>query len=382
MSRKKNILHNREGFPYVPAQLVEANWRWYIEFWVFDHDSGLLKRKRRFNIQGSTKSQKRQNATSQIEEINRLLHSGYSLGNKPDQVRIPTVKEAFTKAIQIKHAEVGKRGQQAYRSFGNLLFEWADREKVSAKFITKFTKQDCYGFLDWLLQEKKYANKSRNNIHIFLNASLNLLVERGFISKNPAKGIPKLKTVSTRHLAYNEEQKRILENYLKSEHPDLYNFTRFVYFGFLRPVEICRLKIRHIDKRQKIILVRSNLSKNKQQLPVVINPQWWKIIEGMKLEQYPDSYFIFSKGLKPGPKELIRNRVSEMHSLALQATDLNNGELDLYSWKHTGNCNAYLAGVGIKALQEQNRHSSLEMTEKYLRALGLRITKELKSKEW
>ena len=39
----------------------------------------------------------------------------------------------------------------------------------------------------------------------------------------------------------------------------------------------------------------------------------------------------------------------------------------LYSWKHTGVVQAYLAGVDIKSIQRQCRHSSIEMTRRYAR---------------
>lgn len=59
-----------------------------------------------------------------------------------------------------------------------------------------------------------------------------------------------------------------------------------------------------------------------------------------------------------------------------------DGELTLYSWKHTGNVRAYEAGVDILTIQEQNRHHNLAMTEVYLRSLGLRVKRELLDKDW
>ena len=49
-------------------------------------------------------------------------------------------------------------------------------------------------------------------------------------------------------------------------------------------------------------------------------------------------------------------------------TDL---EYDLYSWKHTGNISAYLAGADLMYLRDQNGHHSVSQTEKYLKDLGM-----------
>jgi hypothetical protein len=46
-------------------------------------------------------------------------------------------------------------------------------------------------------------------------------------------------------------------------------------------------------------------------------------------------------------------------------------EYKLYSWKHTGAVASVRAGVGLKELQIQLRHHSLEEVDKYLRQLGV-----------
>jgi len=54
----------------------------------------------------------------------------------------------------------------------------------------------------------------------------------------------------------------------------------------------------------------------------------------------------------------------------IDALDMDNRHT-LYSWKHTGVVTAYNAGVDIKSIQRQCRHSAREMTCNYLKSLGL-----------
>ncbi|MEO1414409.1 MAG: hypothetical protein AAFW00_03985 [Bacteroidota bacterium] len=138
------------------------------------------------------------------------------------------------------------------------------------------------------------------------------------------------------------------------------------------------MRVRNIDKG--IILVRNNQSK--KQKPCVINPQLMEIIQKMDLDQYPEHYYIFGKNRMPSPTFCHRNRYSEDHRRILDACEIQDEGLNMYSWKHTGNCNAYRAGVDIYSLKIQNRHSSLRQTEIYLSTLGLRIPVELKTKKW
>ena len=52
-------------------------------------------------------------------------------------------------------------------------------------------------------------------------------------------------------------------------------------------------------------------------------------------------------------------------------------EYTLYSWKHSGVVSAYNAGVDIKTIQRQCRHSSLEQTDVYLKSLGLGVSQAM-----
>lgn len=54
----------------------------------------------------------------------------------------------------------------------------------------------------------------------------------------------------------------------------------------------------------------------------------------------------------------------------------------LYSWKHTGAVNAYRSGIGIKQLQRLLRHSTVQMTDIYLKSLGLKTDPNIENYSW
>lgn len=96
-----------------------------------------------------------------------------------------------------------------------------------------------------------------------------------------------------------------------------------------------------------------------------------KEVKALKLEQYPSDWYLFGKGYKPGPKQMKRNTVSMHHSEIRDALSIDKKH-NLYSWKHTGNVDSYLAGIDPYELMRQNRHHSLEQTMGYLVSMGLR----------
>ncbi|MEL6698944.1 MAG: site-specific integrase [Bacteroidota bacterium] len=249
--------------------------------------------------------------------------------------------------------------------------------------IDRFDRKEMFNFLDWLTRERGIGPRTRNNYKDYVRTLFTTLVDRGVVNENPASKVKDLPTKSGRYIIFTDNQKDVLEQHLQRHNPRLFLFTRFIYYGFMRPVEVCRMQVRNIDVDKRIILVRNNQSKNKKQKPVVINPQLLSVIKELGLEKYPEHYYVFGRNRMTSPHFRKRNRYSEDHRKALDACGIDDPDLDMYSWKHTGNCNAYTKGkVDINSLKIQNRHGSLKQTEIYLTALGLRIPVELKTKEW
>lgn len=114
-------------------------------------------------------------------------------------------------------------------------------------------------------------------------------------------------------------------------------------------------------------------------MSIEIPDPFYPTVESLELEKYPPHYYLFGRNLVPGEKSLKRNWVSIRHSKHLKELKFPHGHT-LYSWKHTGNCDAYRANVGIYDLMRQNRHHSLEQTLKYLRSLGLEANIEFRTK--
>lgn len=376
---------NKEGYPYKPARFADTRWRMYIDYSVFDVSQGKLIRKVFSKIPGDSKKEKRTNGKRIAREITNLLAAGYVIGREREQVpslRGLTVSDAFTLGARVKMDAGRIRTQERYRNFLNIFHLWLGTTPWGHLPIAEFGKAHVYAFMDWLKQERRVGNRTRNNYAEDIRAVLYALREREIIPDNPARGIKMLPTQSRSHVAFTESQQEQLEVWLKENDPRLFQYTRFIYFCFLRPVEILRLRAKHIDLRSRIIMVRSEVAKNRKQQAIVIPKPMVPVLESMSLENLSGETYLFSKKLQPGAVEIVRNRISERHKKALEQSGLYNGELTMYSWKHTGVCNAYRAGMDIKTLQNHLRHHSLSETEIYLRSLGLRMDSSLLDLEW
>lgn len=376
-------------YDYVPARLVEGASRWYIVFYVWDLRQQKLVRKRIGVGKVNDKKAKRRECQMKIAEINAMLAEGYVIGGDeplatPEEKQAePTLfLDALEVAVKAKSAANGEFSQSNYHSCFQIFSDWLKREGLAGLALEQIEKKHIYAFLDYLYQEREVSNRTVSNYIIRLKALFNVLIEREMLTENPAKGIKKPQAASESHTVYTEQQRILLEQHLREHYPRLFLFTRFIYFAFLRPVEITRLKAAYIKLDRRIIVMPAETVKSRRQQSIFIVDPLYQLLKEARVDELPGDYYLFSKNLEPGPTQWHRKNATYLHRQALEEVDLYDGKLTMYSWKHTGVCNAYLANVDIKTLQSLLRHSSLDMTAIYMRALGLRVEDNLKGVSW
>ncbi|MDQ6482531.1 site-specific integrase [Dyadobacter sp. LHD-138] len=173
-----------------------------------------------------------------------------------------------------------------------------------------------------------------------------------------------------------------MEKYMAVHEPELYAFTRFIYYAFIRPGELRAIEIQDVRFNQKYILVRGAVSKNGKTETVPIISALLAVISKLELSKQNQFLYLFGKGLIPGKEVSAKQVAFRRHEKVLKVLKLDNKNYTLYSWKHTGAVNAYLSGVGIKQLQQMLRHSTVQMTDIYLKSLGLRTDPNIENYNW
>ncbi|MEM7510360.1 MAG: site-specific integrase [Bacteroidota bacterium] len=369
---------------YKPAKLRKGK-RPFIEFSLYSAKAGKMVTRYIYSFPGSTVKDRLEYAKDQTHEINMILSAGEDMSFQCllEEDENPHFITAFRYAVGVKINQGGVRVGQNMQTLLNRLWEYLVATRKERIRLREFTRPEVYKFLDWLLETRKVNNKTRNNYAQFLGSGFSILVERGFLNSHPCKGIKKLPEEGHKNVPFTPEQKDKLSRYLRMFQPDVHTFVMLIYYGFIRPVEILRLRVLHVDMKNRVIIIHSKISKNKRQQAVFITGSLYPILKDyLDRHQPKHTDFLFSKGFKPGLTNWHRNRFSVYHSDLLKRFGFYDGLVSGYSWKHTGVCDAYRAGVDIRAIQEQCRHHSLEMTEQYLRSLGLRIHSQLKKAEW
>lgn len=240
---------------------------------------------------------------------------------------------------------------------------WCETKKI--KLLREVTEEVVTVYFTELQQT--LAGKTINTRLAVLKHAFCWFVNSGYIKTNPFDKIKKFSFQSEGKLPFSYAEADKLKTYFKETDLQLYLFVQFMYYTLARPNEIRQLKIDDINLSSNRILFRGDISKNKKSQYVVIPPTLRTIILEYDMLNKPTNSYLFQKN---GGGCYNRHFFSRRHTRYIRELGYSSN-FSLYSWKSTGAIAAVKAGVNIKDLKEQLRHSSLDMTDIYLRNIGV-----------
>jgi integrase len=389
--------------PYTKAHLVNAHKpvteRWYIVFWAWNALTGKKVRKRCYLVNNQkTKATRLAFAAKRIAAINDLLEGGYHFNPKKkksqqvalytEKSRVYTISEAFKFILPV--IKNSKRGatHNSYNSIANLFQQFCEDAGWIDWKIDTLEKTDIISFLDYIQAPrvdadnkmiKGVSNTTRNKYKDYLGAIFTLLIERGKMKTNVAHGIKKLREDEGGNTAYLPEQIEVLKEAITAKNNRLWLFITFMLYGFIRPAEIGRLKVKMIDLNGNMIRMPGSITKNGYDRNVRISQHFKAYLAELDLPKYSPEHYVFGYNLVTGPKPVQKNQANLMHNRIARALGFG-GEYTLYSWKHTGVVLHYRKGIDIKTLQAQIGHRSIQETDTYLKSLGLYENTEIEDK--
>ncbi len=91
-----------------------------------------------------------------------------------------------------------------------------------------------------------------------------------------------------------------ISDYLQNNNKQMYLASCIMYYCFIRPGEMSRLKIEHINLANSTILIPSEVSKERRTAVVTIPQPLQQLFIEMQIDKYPKDYYLFSDGCKPG----------------------------------------------------------------------------------
>jgi len=299
-----------------------------------------------------------------IAKYDELLNNGYNPFEDTIKKRL-TLKEAFAFLFTLREKRTDKKKTvQTDRYVMNKFIRFLESRNMAYAQLDEFTKNDARDYFDWLIINENLCNRTCNNHLLFMRTYFNEFVRREYISKNVFSQISKLKQKDATIVAYTNEQMKIIKSRLKTYDYELWAFISFIYYASMRTIEITRLKRKHLDLDNQIILIDSVISKTLKQQVIRITERLKQVIIDYGYDKLPMDYYLFSHKMKPGIDYVGATGIQKRWRKFANANDLAGSHM--YWLKHTANGHALDKGVSVRDIQTHNRHHSLDQTMEYL----------------
>lgn len=367
--------NNVLGYPYKLPRFVEGKTA-YLVFYVWNENTNKLQRFRKELPKGVDKKSWVREKTKAITEI---LVAGYRIIKPKEEntLEITINKDiealqAINEIYEIRKKENALNSTTREKSYIKKILEFLTQHKLEHIRLKEVESTHIIKFLDWV-KIKGNSNRSRNNHLTWLKAIFNTLQARGYIIESPIKNIKKLREEETKSIALDPEHLKLVINEIKTTDTEAYIFCLFVFYTFIRPIELRRLKVGQINLETQKIVIYGSQSKNKKTEYVMLPEPLKKVLQETKFLERDAENKLFSDKT---PLQYSRNKYSILFAEIVRKHNLNK-DYTLYCLKHTGVVEYYKKGCGIKFIKEQCRHSSLEQTDKYLKSLGLFENEEI-----
>lgn len=291
-----------------------------------------------------------------------------------------SIREAFDFGLKLKEKLINSTTKRGYQNKVKQLLRWLEKHHPKTVSINLLNKKILTEFLNEVLNSTSARN--RNNFRTELSSIIQVLADNEIVSENFVKKIPVLKSKPKRHKAYSEELQKKIFKYLSQEDEILLLFIKFVSFGFMRPLEVCRIKIGDIDLKNKTVQFKAKNS-----------PLKTKIIPKLLWNELPDLSKLKKKLILFTPEEIgadwetesenRRDHFTKRYKRVVKDHFKLSADYTIYSFRHTYTVKVYRKLLGSYAPFEAKTrlmmitgHTSMSALEKYLRDIDAELPED------
>ncbi|MFX0556555.1 tyrosine-type recombinase/integrase [Maribacter sp. CXY002] len=291
------IYHGGEDF--------DLSKRWYV-YYSFEHPTKkdakgnpILKRQTPITLKVNQRYKAKKERLFHLQLIRDALHQMLKDGYSPyvekvdGKIMAYTAESALDFAFDLKKSLLSETSIRDYKSRLGRFKGYLKEHCLLHRNILDIDKKVVNGHLNEI--QKTSSARNRNNTKVVLGALFSVLEDNEIIPRNFIHNIKKLKTNPKRNKTYALNIVDGLYDFLKDNDPQLLFFIKMVSYNFLRPIEVCRLKIGDINFGQKELQVRA---KNKLVKTKIIPDQILDELKKLELSN-ADHFLVSPEGVGP-----------------------------------------------------------------------------------
>ncbi|MFX0558443.1 tyrosine-type recombinase/integrase [Maribacter sp. CXY002] len=398
-------------------KIYSAKWdlkkRWYVYFSFRDPKTGKKKRQTPFYGNANkykTKEDRLSVLVTYRKVLLRLLKQGYnpysdnlelhhSLQSKNDTANTQrlanegiknlnlisngkkmTVQEAFDFGIKRKEKLLSQTTKRGYENKIKIFLKWLKTYCPEIVDITDLDKKVVTSFLNDVLDRTSARN--RNNFRTDLSSIIQVFVDNDILEQNFIKKIPPLKSIPERNKTYSQDTQERIFSHLEINDPILLLYIKFISYNFLRPIEVCRLRVKDIDLKNKRVHFKA---KNSPLKTKIIPEILWKDIPDLK--KLDEEAVLFTPDKIAGKWETTignrRDYFTKRFKRVVKEPFNLGADYGLYSFRHTYITKLYRALMKDSSpFEAKSRlmlitgHTSMTALEKYLRDIDAELPED------
>lgn len=364
----RNVINTDFKTKYIPARICDGK-ELLIKYYAWHPVEQKLKKvTKRFNYMRGKYS---------MTEIKRYMRDAchqinidLAVGKNPFvEAESPKgytkLSDAIDVFLKIKSKEMRPDGMRSYNSFCRKLKEFCLKKGYPDIYVTLFKKSQALEFMNDLTMRDDISNRTWNNYFSFMRGLWNWFIQNEYCKDNPFITFQSKRESQKKRIIIPHEITTKVFEYCRVNDPNLEVVIDLVRASFIRISEICRIQIKEVDLKNRVIHIPSEKSKTHNDRFAYL-PDWLILkIQKLNLSRYPSSYFLFTQKLIPGTEPIDTRRVDKHWDTVRTRLGLDK-EMQLYSYRDTGITTLEEQGVPRNVIQKLTDHQSEKMVGKYV----------------
>lgn len=351
---------------YVPP-VLHTGQIWYIDYYAKHPGTGKLVRKRIKVNHVPAGTARRRYAQQVMAELTRKLQAGWSPWAADAAPRgFVTMGEALDQFDRTKERQLRHSSPYSYTSMISVFREWCRPLGLLERYANQFNRADAIAFLDHISEQRMVGNRTYNNYLVMFGMLMEWQKERGFRADNPFQGFKKRKQAQKSRTYLTEQERQEMVAWLRANDPGFLFACLFVYGTLIRPGELRRLRVHHVDLQRQVVHLPAEETKSGiERMPAI--PDWMLAeLLAYGLDKQPGKAWLISPDLLPGNKPIARNTLNRRWVAMRRALGWPTSK-QLYSLRDTGIIQLLRDGVDLLHVRQQAGHTDVATTNSYLK---------------
>lgn len=344
---------------------------WFVDFLCYDPAEGKMRRKK-YHLDGiKSIRERRRRAQELIVGLTAKLKSGWNVwvenGSSRQYTLFSTVCKQYLSNISILlyREQMKKSTYASYTSYMNIFMKYVEKRPFKVVYAYQFTKGLVSDFLDYMYFDQEVSARTRNNYQLWLSSFSEWMVQKDFIEENPVKGMKRLKNEPKQRVMLDDKQLLQMREYLEKENRHFLLACMLEYYTFIRPNELCHIRIKDISIKHQYITLSGSFTKNGKDARVGLNESVIRMMMDLDIFSYENDMFLFGDRKFRPSYEKQDGRIFREEFVKMRRALRWPAGCQFYSLKGSG-IRDLANATGIVIARDQARHTDIRTTNEYV----------------